>query len=127
MVERTIDVEHLLSMTGGDPELADEILDIFREQSGMWARMLDPKLPAREWADAAHTIKGSALSIGAMDLAEVCLKAETLGRSGDVSTVQAAVALGEVKSELTFALEASARASHALSKPGLRVSKAPNS
>lgn len=127
MVERTIDVDHLLSMTGGDPELAEEVLDIFREQSGMWARMLDPKLPAQEWADAAHTIKGSALSIGARELAEVCLAAENLGRSGDVTAVQAAVALGDVKSELTYALEAAARASHALSKPGLRASKDPNS
>ena len=127
MPDREIDVEHLLSMTGNDPELADEILDIFREQSGMWSRMLDPKLPASQWADAAHTIKGSALSIGAHELAQVCLTAETLGRSSEVSAVQAAVALGDVKSELTYALEAAARASHALSKPGLRASKEPNS
>jgi len=127
VTDRKIDVDHLLSMTGGDPELAEEILEIFREQSSMWARMLDPKLPAREWADAAHTIKGSALSIGANDLAQVCLHAETLGRSDDVSPVQAAVALGDVKSELNVALEAAARASHALSKPGLRASNEPNS
>lgn len=127
MAERHIDVEHLLSMTGQDPELADEILDIFREQSGMWGRMLDPKLPAQQWADAAHTIKGSALSIGAHELAHACLTAETLGRSGEATTVQAAVAIGDVKSELTYALEAAARASHALSRPGLRASKEPNS
>ena len=127
MTERTIDVEHLLSMTGGDPELADEILDIFREQSGMWARMLVPKPPARVWAEGSHTIKGSALGFGAFFLAVVCLQAETLGRTGEASTVQAAVALGDVKSELTYALEAAARASHALSKPGLRASNEPNS
>lgn len=127
MPDRQIDVDHLLTMTGQDPELADEILDIFREQSGMWARMLDPKLSASQWADAAHTIKGSALSIGAHELAQACLEAETLGRSGEASAVQAAVALGDVKSELTYALEAAARASYALSRPGLRASKDSNS
>lgn len=127
MIDREIDLDHLLSMTGQDPELAEEVLEIFREQSGMWARMLDPKLAPQEWADAAHTIKGSALSVGAKELARVCLKAETLGRSGDVSRVQAAVALSDVKSELSFALEAVARASHALSKPGLRASNEANS
>ena len=127
MPERHLDVEHLLSMTGRDPELADEVLDIFRQQSETWGRLLDPKLPAEQWADAAHTIKGTALSIGANELAEVCLAAETLGRSGTVTPVAAALALGDVRSELNYALEAAARASHALSKPGLRASKDSNS
>lgn len=127
MPERTIDLQHLLSMTGGDPELAEEILEIFRQQSSSWGRLLDPNLPDRQWADAAHTIKGAALSIGADDLAQACLTAETFGRSGDASRVQAAVALGDVKSEMNYALEAAARASHALSRPGLRASKDANS
>jgi HPt (histidine-containing phosphotransfer) domain-containing protein len=127
MPERKLDIEHLLSMTGHDPELADEILDIFRQQSDTWGRMLDPNLPASQWADAAHTIKGTALSIGANELAEACLAAESLGRSGLASPVEAAVVLGDVRSEMTYALEAAARASHALSKPGLRASKDSNS
>ena len=37
-----IDIDHLLTMTGGDADLADEVLDIFRNQAEMWGRMLDP-------------------------------------------------------------------------------------
>lgn len=122
-----IDLEHLLAMAGGDTELADEVLDIFRSQADTWGRMLDNKLPQQQWADAAHTLKGAALSIGATAFAETCASAEALGRGSPVSRVEAAVALSEVKSGLAQAIEACARASYALSKPGLRASKAPNS
>ena len=47
--------------------------------------------------------------------------------TGLASPVEAAVVLGDVRSEMTYALEAAARASHALSKPGLRASKDSNS
>ncbi len=122
-----IDLEHLLTMTGGDPELADEILDIFRNQAAAWGRMLDADLPAQQWADAAHTLKGAALSIGANAFAETCASAETLGRSGAPSRVQAATAISDVKTGLSETIEACARASYELSKPGLRASKEANS
>ncbi len=122
-----IDLEHLMTMTGGDVSLAEEVLDIFKTQADVWGRMLDPGLEHQQWADAAHTIKGAALSIGAKDLAETCLTAENLGRSGLCKLTEASVALNDVKSALAQALEACARASHALSKPGLRLSKDLNS
>lgn len=117
-----IDIEHLLSMTGGDVELADEVLDIFRNQSDTWGRMLQADLPQQQWADAAHTLKGAALSIGAHDFAKRCANVEALGRGETVSRTAAATHLSELKSELNQVLEACARASHALSKPGLRSS-----
>lgn len=122
-----LDLQHLLTMAGGDPELADEVLDIFRGQAEVWGRMLDASLPASQWADAAHTIKGAALSIGALEFAETCKTAETLGRSGQATRVRAATVLSDVKTGLAETIEACARASYALSKPGLRASKAPNS
>ena len=122
-----IDLEHLLTMAGGDPELADEVLDIFRNQAETWGRMLDAKLPPQQWADAAHTLKGAALSIGAHAFAETCKTAETLGRSGTASAVQGATAISDVKTGLAQTIEACARASYELSKPGLRASKAANS
>ncbi len=109
-----IDRAHLLTMTGEDPELASEIIEIFRHQAEIWSRLLDPRQPANRWADAAHTIKGAALSLGAMRLAAKCEQAETLGRSGQPSIPEAALALGEVKDELGIALEASAVLAHQL-------------
>ena len=122
-----IDLDHLLVMAGGDPELADEVLDIFRNQASSWGRLLDASLPAEQWADAAHTLKGAALSIGAQEFAKTCQTAETLGRSGDVNRVQAATMISDIKTGLAETIEACARASYELSKPGLRASKDENS
>ena len=123
-----IDIEHLLTMTGGDADLADEVLDIFRNQAEMWGRMLDPDTPQIEWADAAHALKGSALSIGATAFADVCASVEARGRSEDsISRVEAATLLSGLKDGLSQTIEACARASYELSKPGLRRSKDSNS
>ena len=123
-----IDREHLLTMTGGDVDLADEVLDIFRNQAETWGRMLDPDLDQGQWADAAHTLKGAALSIGAHAFAEACAEVEQKGRSDTpVSRVEAATLLSSLKEGLTQAIEACARASYELSKPGLRRSKDSNS
>ncbi|MDJ0920637.1 MAG: Hpt domain-containing protein [Henriciella sp.] len=122
-----IDVTHLLEMTGGDPELADEVLDIFRNQADTWGRMLDADQPAQVWADAAHTLKGAALSIGAHRFAETCKIAENYGRGEAPDRMEAIVLLADVKTGLSETIEACARASYALSKPGLRESKDSNS
>lgn len=123
-----IDLEHLLNMTGGDVDLADEVLDIFRNQADMWGRMLDADLEQSQWADAAHALKGAALSIGAKDFATSCAETETLGRSdAPVSRIAAAAALSGLKDGLSQTIEACARASYELSKPGLRRSNDSNS
>ncbi|MGB3627678.1 MAG: Hpt domain-containing protein, partial [Henriciella sp.] len=122
-----IDIEHLLSMTGGDADLAEEVIDIFRQQAEIWSRLLDPRAPASQWADAVHTLKGAALSIGAHDLASVCQEAETAGRDLPPTTAGAALLLNDVKDQIAVTLEACGRATHALSRPGLRASKASNS
>lgn len=126
-IQTEIDIKHLLSMTGGDADLAEEVIDIFRQQAEIWSRLLDPRAPAAQWADAAHTLKGAALSIGANELADSCQAAERAGRDLPPSTAGAALLLNEVKDHLTATLEACGRATHALSKPGLRASKASNS
>ena len=123
-----IDIDHLLNMTGGDVDLADEVLDIFRNQAETWGRMLDPDVEQQQWADAAHTLKGAALSIGAKSFADECAAVERLGRSDEtVSRVKAATALSALKEGLARTIEACARASYELSKPGLRRSKESNS
>lgn len=123
-----LDIDHLLNMTGGDADLAEEVIDIFEGQTETWGRMLTADSPQRDWADAAHTLKGAALSIGAVELAEICRQAETLGRGdAEVSRVHAATILSEVRDCLNTTLEACAKARHTLSRPGLRASKDSNS
>ena len=118
-IEPVLDAAHLSAMTGGDATLGIEIIDIFRQQTEMWVRMLDPGLPKNQWADAAHSIKGTALSVGAMRLAAACGRAEALGRSEeDVSPAQAGTAISAVKDEIGPAVEAAARTSHKLSVAG---------
>jgi len=123
-----IDIDHLLSMTGGDVNLADEVLDIFRNQADTWGRMLSADLGQREWSDAAHTLKGAALSIGANEFAEACALVEQRGRGDEtVSKIEAATILASLKDDLARAIEACAKASYELSKPGLRRSNDSNS
>jgi HPt (histidine-containing phosphotransfer) domain-containing protein len=71
-----INFEHLEAYTGADPDLTEEVLGIFVEQSSLWMRLLSPSAPATSWRDAAHTMKGAALGIGAQDLATACGEAE---------------------------------------------------
>jgi HPt (histidine-containing phosphotransfer) domain-containing protein len=72
------------------------VLGIFREQAQVWARMLDVQSPG--WRDAAHTVKGAAAGIGAIELAEACALAEAA--PADL----AAPALGRVHDALDRAL-----------------------
>ena len=112
--EPIVDASQLELMTGGDAELAAEALDIFRSQTEVWSRLLDPAAGRESWADACHAIKGAARSVGAMALGEVCGRAETLGRSPDVSRMQASVMLSEVKDRMYEAIEALAEVQHRL-------------
>lgn len=116
-----LDLDHLSAMTGGDAELSREVIGIFREQAQLWSRLLDPKSPADQWADAAHTLKGASLGIGAIRLAAACEKAEKAGR-GEIppGTAHAAVLLNDIKDLLGETLEAVARAIYDLDSGGPR-------
>ena len=115
-----LDPAQLATMTGNDPSLGIEVIDIFRQQTDMWSRMLDASLPPSQWADAAHSIKGTALSIGAMRLANACSISEKLGRQDNapVSHTEAAISLSAVKDQIGPAIEASAKLAHQLSLSG---------
>lgn len=123
-----LDLDHLSRMTSGDADLAAEVIGIFQEQAALWGRLLSTQGPAETWSDAAHTIKGAALGIGAIRLARFCERAETLGRSGNASPAQAAVALDDVRAALGEALEAAAAAAHKFAvSAGFNASNASNS
>ena len=123
-----LDRAHLEMMTAGDASLAAEVIGLFQHQAEIWGRMLRASQPAETWADAAHTLKGAALGIGAQRLAASCAQAETLGRSGSVSKAQAGLMLADVREQLNLALEAAARAAHELAgSAGFNASNASNS
>jgi HPt (histidine-containing phosphotransfer) domain-containing protein len=74
-----VDFAYLEGYAAGDQAVVDEVLALFREQAELWMRLLDPAAPGQGWRDAAHTLKGSALGIGAGVLADACAQAEAAG------------------------------------------------
>ena len=81
--EELIDRAYLARFTLGNSALEREILDLF---SGQMPRLIEQLRRAKthaEWSLAAHTIRGSALAVGARDLANLAQIAESLDWSVD--------------------------------------------
>jgi len=72
-----VDFTYLETYAAHDQVVVDEVLALFREQAALWMRLLDPTTANEAWRDAAHTLKGSALGVGAGALAEACAAAES--------------------------------------------------
>ncbi len=73
-----IDRAHLQRMTAGARDLERELLRLFDKQcTVLLDRMAHGEIPAR--AALAHTLKGSALGIGAMRVAEAAAALERAG------------------------------------------------
>jgi HPt (histidine-containing phosphotransfer) domain-containing protein len=73
---RPVDLAHLSRQTFGDQELEREVLALFERQSRVMIERLRNATNAKSWADAAHTLKGSALGIGAFGVARAAEKVE---------------------------------------------------
>jgi HPt (histidine-containing phosphotransfer) domain-containing protein len=73
-----IDWEYFSRFTLGNTALEQEVLQLFAEQASLYLERLRTAKSTQEWADAAHTIKGSALAIGARRLASIADMAEHL-------------------------------------------------
>lgn len=68
--DRLIDLVHLDSQTFGDAALARELLSLFEAQClRLLPGIRDASLSAEARADHAHTLKGSALGVGAAQVA----------------------------------------------------------
>jgi len=98
-----IDRAELDAQTGGDADLADEVLALFAGQCrSILPRLTDASLPAGQRADLAHTLKGSASGVGATQVRACADAAEAQLRAGAapvalVALVQAvAAALAEI-------------------------------
>jgi HPt (histidine-containing phosphotransfer) domain-containing protein len=71
-----IDRAHLARMTYGDSNLERELLELFdRQATILLARMRDSEAAAL--AGLAHTLKGSAVGVGAVGVAEAAAAAES--------------------------------------------------
>ena len=78
---RTVDFGHLERYALADQSLVDEVLAIFQQQAEVWGKQFDPAAPDKAWRDLAHSLKGSALGIGAFALADECEAAERSTRT----------------------------------------------
>jgi len=76
---KPIDLVHLSSSTMGDPALEAEILSMFSSQIPNYLELARNCCDDTEVRRAAHTIKGSARSIGAFELVELTEKFEDSG------------------------------------------------
>jgi HPt (histidine-containing phosphotransfer) domain-containing protein len=95
-----IDRVHLAQMTLGDRNLERELLRLFEQQAGLLIARMRSSEPAAV-AALAHTLKGSALGIGAPDVAEAAAAAERVCAGGPAECVEAidrlAVAVEEAR------------------------------
>jgi HPt (histidine-containing phosphotransfer) domain-containing protein len=86
MAHRAIDLVHLARQTGGDDALEQELLALFVEQCQRQIANIRQVADHMKRIDAAHTLKGAALAVGAWnvadaaDIVETALAAATLDR-----------------------------------------------
>ena len=116
-----VDFDHLERYAAGDAALIEEVLGLFREQVELWLPLLDPGGPAQSWRDAAHTLKGSALGVGAFRLAEACNVAEALA---DDDLGRRSLHLERIRTELGAALHDIAAYLHEHALQGLKTPRA---
>jgi HPt (histidine-containing phosphotransfer) domain-containing protein len=96
-----VDFGYLERYAAGDAALIEEVLGLFREQAQLWMRLLDPAADGDAWRDAAHSLKGSALGVGAFALAERC---ETCEREPQADLGRRTVLVDHVRDTLDEAL-----------------------
>ena len=103
---RAIDAEHLARMTLGERSLEREVLALFDRQADILLpriRRGDPALAAA----SAHTLKGSAVGIGAFKVARAVEQVEQARHMEIVAAVETlAAALEEAKAEIARLLQA---------------------
>lgn len=90
-----IDLAHLSRMTLGERGLEREVLALFARQTEVLFPRIRQAEP-RAAATLAHTLKGSALGIGAWRVARA---AEDVERAGEADVVAAVAALGAAVAE----------------------------
>lgn len=94
---RPLDLVHLSKYTFGDRALETELLGLFRSQAGIYVTRLESAADAKEWCDAAHSLKGSARGLGAWALGDIAEEIELHDfddeslRADDIARLRAAI------------------------------------
>ncbi|HEX4080691.1 MAG TPA: Hpt domain-containing protein [Rhizomicrobium sp.] len=92
--QQPVDLDHLARYTGGEAKLNAEVLGLFVRQCAESLTQLQALRNAPEpkiWRDTLHTLKGSALGIGAFALAKELAAAESI--DPETAPAEAATAL----------------------------------
>jgi HPt (histidine-containing phosphotransfer) domain-containing protein len=92
-----LDLEHLDCQVQGDEPLRHELLRLFAEQLAAMAPLVCGP-PSRQRREAAHTLKGASLAIGAFALARACEGVERNG--GEEIGGKVALLIGETQRRL---------------------------
>lgn len=74
----------------GEDELVEELIEMFQTDTASRLEKLRRAVEATDCLIAgseAHTIKGSALQVGALKVADVCLQMETVARQGQPASL----------------------------------------
>ena len=101
-----IDTEHLSRMTLGELSLQREVLALFDRQADLLLPRIRAGAPAMA-AASAHTLKGSAVGIGAFKVARAVEQVEQARHMEIVAAVETlAAALEEAKAEIARLLQA---------------------
>lgn len=92
-----IDHRHLSRYTLGDRALEREVLQLFSNQAALYLDGLRQAKSPAQWAEAAHSLKGSAQAIGASRIAAAATQAEGFSaadrsRGSCLAKIEAAVA-----------------------------------
>ncbi len=75
---KPIDFTYLRRFTLGNKDLEREVLYLFAESAPGYLNALEQARTAKDWHDAAHTLKGSARAVGAWRVARSAEVAEKL-------------------------------------------------
>jgi HPt (histidine-containing phosphotransfer) domain-containing protein len=87
---------HLHQYTGGDQALERELVSLFLGHFAPVRRQLEEAAMAQDWKFAAHSLKGSARSIGAPRIAAIAEELEAIGfNAPGASKAKALAALDE--------------------------------
>lgn len=86
---QVLDRAHLAQYSGGDAALEGELFALLESQIEACTGRMARAAPGGDqaWRDAAHTLKGAARGVGAMQLGDACEAAET--RPHDAGALEA--------------------------------------
>lgn len=103
ILDRTV----LAAATFGNKELEHEVLGMFVRQSEQMLSRLQGEATPEAQAEILHTLKGSARSIGALAVAEICQRLETeLGEGGAIRLDGLEAAIVAAQAEINSVLAA---------------------